>query len=252
MPKGLSKIAPLIGFVLACGQCAAADLGSDEYLLPLFGNYAIRRADLNLPSQDAGVHQLVEVDRHLTSEMIQVTNLKQFAVSGRIILGTTQKGFFIFDTSAPNVEAKEFANADDWHAALQSAGVPTNIQLQDPDAVAATMSDQQIHPLDYRVMKGRLGLSDDEWSATIQLLGLVLIFLRGILVSSRSSPLLMSVLLAVVVNFVAQILIVGGGPGAFAGFFILPVLYWIVCEGGRLLRKWVWERRGRSGKTVGA
>jgi hypothetical protein len=58
-----------------------------------------------------------------------------------------------------------------------------------------------------------------------------------------------AVVLGLGVNVVAQIIIAGGGPGAFVGFVFLPVLFVVAARLGRGVR-WVVARRGGREEAV--
>ena len=58
----------------------------------------------------------------------------------------------------------------------------------------------------------------------------------GLLRRSLRSPFRATVVLGILVNILAQIFISGGGPGTFAGFFVLPVAYYLAMLIGKIVR----------------
>ncbi len=119
--------------------------------------------------------------------------------------------------------------------------------MKAPDALAVGVSEQVLRPWKYRVGGGRFGISDDVLSLVVQLLGFALAFVLGLMWPRGKSPMAAAVVLGLIVNVVAQILIAGGGPGAFVGFFVLPLLCMLAAALGKWLRALT-----SSGRPAGA
>lgn len=234
----------LVSLVVICGRPARADLGREEYRCPLLSPYAVCRADLSFPPDSSGLYQLVKMEDSgsAISSQFLVKILKKVAVRGQMIVGTTEKGYFIFDTSQQNAEPQTFTDVEHWQTALKASGIPANIQLNDPDVLAATMPDYQLHPLHYLRMKRLFGLSDDDWGNIVLLTSLAVIFVRGLLMRPNASLFPLAVLLA----WLATAALIASGVidvGGFLGFIIYPGLYWLVGKFGQFFKKFIWRRR---------
>jgi hypothetical protein len=153
-------------------------------------------------------------------------DVEQVAVERNIVFGKAKDGYFVLDGNAADAKPATYESSEAWQSALVAAGISNAASsLKTPDALAANVPAQSLRPWNYRVMRNRLGFSDDEWSAIVQAMGALLAFLIGLFWTGRRRPIPEAVVLGLVVNVVAQILIAGGGPGAFVGFFGLPVVY---------------------------
>lgn len=218
--------------------------------MPLFGPYAIRRVDARLSAErEFGPYQLVEeLNAAGTSTGSVVDRVERFAVSGRVIAGTAGGRYFLFDASRQDPRPEEFPTAEAWRGALRAHGVPAEIELKEPDAVARTMTDRQLHPYDYRMMHGLWGLSDGDWAAVLELLGLLLSLAMGWVSPRRGASGVVSgaaaLALGLVVDVVAEIGINGGGPTAFVGLVAFPLVYRLAFGAGRVARKWTGAAAG--------
>ena len=99
------------------------------------------------------------------------------------------------------------------------------------------MPDHVLRPWEFRIMRNLFGLSDDDWAGAVILAGLILSFIIGLLILRPQVRTPLVVILAIFVNIVAQIFIAGGGPSAFVGFFILPLVFVLVSKFGSMVRK---------------
>jgi len=227
------------------------DLGDGAYRLPLVGDYAVYRDDGTFGSRyEKGTYRLVE-EMRLSSGVSfggadVVPKVQQIAVFQKIIVGRAAQGFFLFDTGNPYPKPEFFEGDDKWHAALKDAGIAGVVQLSKPDALAALLPDTTLHPLDYRAMHGLFGLSDDWWSLMVQMCGLMIVLVIGLRSPPKRSPMVAAIVLGIVVNVVAQILISGGGPAAFLGFLMYPLLFYVAAVIGKGVR-WL---AGFNRKTV--
>jgi hypothetical protein len=216
----------LLLWLIPAAAASGAQLGSDAYTLPLIGRYAVNRLDLHFPNKDSGTHQLKEItDPQTGGGVFLIEHLQRVAVLHSFILGQTATGYFLFDTRHPDTLPQQFMTKEAWNAALQQANLSPNPQLSNPDTLAAALPDQVLHPWNYRVMHNRLGFSDGAWSLVVQIAGFVIAFALGLFARSSGSAFTFAVGLGVVVDIVAQIYVVGGGPGAFVGFVIFPLYY---------------------------
>jgi hypothetical protein len=168
-----------------------ADLGSETYTAPLVGKFAICRVDLNLPNAALGSYQLVEVTG-TNSCVFVITCVEKVAVSNSVIVGKSDKGYFILDTAAANPVPQQFQSLESWQTALVAIGIPKNVAVVAPDVIAAGLPNRSIRPWAYRLMGGTFGLSDEGWAGVVVLAGLALAFVAG-LRQSRGSLLLVSV-----------------------------------------------------------
>jgi hypothetical protein len=220
--------------ILACflPSVARADI---DFSLPLSGDYAV------IQDASRATCFLAIVDHNNSSFGYHevVPGIEEIAVAGTLITGKANGRLFLLDARTTQPTPQFFATAEQWSAALKAAGVPKAPQLMTPQARAANLPDKTLRPWNYRMMGGKLGLSDDEWSAAIQGIGLVLAFLLGILLGQRSGLMGLAIFLGIVINVVAQVFVAGGGPGAAAGFFVLPLIFMLLAAGGRLLREGV-------------
>lgn len=236
-------------FTLAAYALIAASRSLDPpelklYRLPLVGQYSIYRTDLRIPMTGTDTHYLSRQGQFPNGrrhDHLIVSGLKQYAMHNQMIVGTTERQFFIFDTSTQDLfpDAQTYRDAAAWQNALRNAGIPTDITLKDPDTEAAQLPDNVIRAYDYTVLKGLLGRSDSTWSVIIQFQGLCLCFIIGLFAPLRISLFGPSVLIGLLINFIAQVALVDLEPAAFVGCVGLPIVYLIAAHLGRLpLRIW--------------
>jgi hypothetical protein len=214
----------------------------DAYRLPLVGPYAIYRPMASLtPRAETRPSELIQSSApdgpNGWSSTKLLGDVKQVAVERNIVFGKAKDGYFVLDGNAADAKPATYESPEAWQAALDAAGVSNAASsLKTPDALAVGLPLQSLRPWNYRVMRNRLGFSDDEWSAVLQALGALLAFLIGLAWTGRRRPIPEAVGLGVVVNVVAQIVIAGGGPGAFVGLVVLPLIYIIAAAIGMGVR----------------
>jgi hypothetical protein len=226
-------LTPAVVFVVAVALAGAAtraraDSDDGSYQLPLVGRYAIFRPTTSLtPSAATRSSDLVRSFRAGGSGgMTLLDNVEQVAVERNLIFGKAKAAYFILDGTVTEAVPRTFDAPEAWQEALAGAGIsnPGSL-LKTPDALAPKVPAQMLRPWNYRMMHNRLGFSDNEWSAIVQGLGALLAFLIGLLWTGRRRAIPEAVVLGLVVNVVAQVVIAGGGPGAFVGFVGLPLVY---------------------------
>jgi hypothetical protein len=102
---------------LACApaqpsQARPASERTDRYILPLIGNYAIARRDLETSRNDSDLFTLVELTPNPSGIPHRwgniVDSVKSVAVQKPLIIGEVNDGFFIFDTSAQNPQPASY------------------------------------------------------------------------------------------------------------------------------------------------
>jgi hypothetical protein len=241
MRRPLRILLLLVLIVVPSSAAVAADLGTDAYRLPLVEPYAIYRSDTEMGvSQDRGLYQLVEVlrsspDVGLSTQML-VPRVELIAAHDRVIFGKSADGFFILDARQTDQQPQTFRTRGEWQARLRDLGVENSDAVKVPDALAAGVPAQVLRPWNYRVMGNRFGILDDVWSLIVQLLGFLVAFVLGVVWRPGKSPMLAAAALGLMVNIVAQILIAGGGPGAFVGFVAFPLLCMLAAAIGKGLR----------------
>lgn len=220
--------------------CVGLRADEERYYLPLFDSFGIIKDDPNFVSEQEGRYRLVEVTPITGagfSSSNLATKLKQYAIHGKVIVGTTEDGYFIMDLSQPEyAQPQAFKTIEGWQLALKQAGIPLDVSLLDPDSAATKLPDITLRPWKYRVMRGALGLTDDIWSFVVQIAGMVLCLLIGLLGPIELRLLSVAILIGLIINIVGQIVIAGGGPGAFVGFFALPLWCWLAAGIGRGIR----------------
>jgi hypothetical protein len=198
-----------------------AELGDGLYSVPLVGRYAVVR------DEGGTMCSLVELSATSRGAGLSFTKVlpgvEEIAVVGNIIAGKANGEFFVLDTARADAKPQLLQTDGQWVDALKATGITQPVQLATPDSMAATLPENVLRPGKFRMMGGRLGYSDDAWSLIIQIAGLVIAFFLGAMTGPRRSPLAVAVVLGIVVNVVAQMFIAGGGPGAFVGFFLLPL-----------------------------
>ena len=217
------------------------DLGTGAYRLPLVEPYAIYRAHkLAGMSAERGLYQLVEVlpsrpSSGLATRLL-VPKVRKVAVRGRVIFGTAADGFFVLDVRQSPPRLEILRTHDEWETMLLGLGVSDTTIVKAPDELAAGVPAQVLRPWAYE-STNRLGVSTDVLSLAIQLSGIALSFMLGLARRRRRSPVGAAVAIGVIVNIVAQVLIAGGGPGAFVGFVFLPLACLLAAALGKGLRK---------------
>lgn len=235
-------------FILLWPICVLADDVSD-YQLPLLGRYAIHYDSMWKTAQQAGPYRLIN-DLDLSGRTI-VPDVKKIAVCGQVIAGEESTGYFLLNPDASN-KPEYFQTMQQLQSALAALGITENIQLTEPDILAAKVPNQILRPWEYRMMRNLLGLSDGIWSVIVQLTGLCIAFLVGITSRNRgirSGPLIG---LGIVVNIVAMIVIGRGGGGALVGFLFFPLIYCIAAAIGKVIRMivlFLWRTKPSSPPT---
>jgi hypothetical protein len=228
----------------------AADLGTEAYRLPLVDPFAIYRSNKALRDfADRGAYQIVEVIPSSPgaglSTQILVPKVESVAVQDRVIFGKAADGFFIFDTRQSNPQPQMVSTRDAWESALRKSGILDPNAAKPPDELTVGVSDYVLRPWKYRVAGGRFGITDDLLSLLVQLLGFAVAFIVGRAWPRDRSPMPAAFVLGLIVNFVALILIAGGGPGAFAGLVALPLLCMFAAALGKTCRS-----RNRDGSEL--
>jgi hypothetical protein len=89
------------------------------------------------------------------------------------------------------------------------------------------------------------GISGDTWSVVIQIAALVLAFAYGVVGDPRSLT-AVAVALGLVADVLGQFVFAGGGPGAFAGLMIIPIVCVIAAHLGCGLGWLLGNRRRRA------
>lgn len=239
MRLALHQVLVLLFAGLAFGQATMpAELFQEGYRLPLAGNYAIlRKGESFVRAFGYQRYDLVEIIGEASSSGV-LPGIQEVAVAGTFIVGKTDKTYFLLNAQAPYPKPRIFNSPEEWQTALAATGIPADIQLRDPDAMAAGLPNRILRPWDYSMMRGLLGYSDDVWSFIVQVGGLAIAFLLGLLRRSLRLPFRAAAVLGVLVNILAQIFIGGGGPGAFGGFFVLPIAYYLAMLIGKTIR-WI-------------
>jgi hypothetical protein len=200
-----------------------------------------------------GTYRLVEVNAGASggglSTTLVVPAVEEVAVVGRVISGRAKGGYFVLEADRAGAKPELLGTREAWERALGGGGVSGAVRLEPPDALAGRVPGRVLRPWRYRVMGGKLGLPDDTWSLAVQVAGLVTAFFMGLVGGRRRWSVSAAVVLGLGVNVVAQIIIAGGGPGAFVGFVFLPVLFVVAARLGRGVR-WVVARRGGREEAV--
>lgn len=210
----------------------------DIYQLPIVGKYEIHRFGPR-SSKDPG--RLVLGERWgLTGFQSIVDPVVRYAVWKTFIVGTTIDGCFILDVSdgsPANPEPHLYAAKAEWEKAIKEIGAPIDIELLEPDAVAASMPYRKVHPEEYLMMKGLLDLSDIQWSNVFLLGALIISFGLG-MTRARSAPLfLLTAFLGLAASLFGQTFLLGGGPSAFVGMFFMPMLCCLAAAIGRMFER---------------
>jgi hypothetical protein len=209
------------------------------YILPLAEPYCIYRPNTALSSSD-GLYQLVERLPSLSGGAISLTvvvpRVAQIDFKERVIFGTTMEGFFILDARNAHPKPVAYTSAELWYQALQELGIGAP-NLKSPDSLAVGMPDQVLHPGRYRAMGNFLNLSDDVWCVVVQCLGIGGAFLIGLARRYGQPVMLTATVIGLLTNVVAMILIAGGGPSGFLGFFVFPFLCMFAAAVGQALKR---------------
>lgn len=170
------------------------------YFLKLVDDYGIWSREN--PSKDWG--RLALVRRTGPYGGIEIVfNLRRYAVHGHTILGTTSKGYFVFDTTESSHKAEEFESRGEWIGYMSKLKVPLDIELRNPDLDITTRPAKELHPWNYIWFHGPFDLTDQDVGFDLLFGALMLSAVLGILFGNR--------LLLGVIPFMA---------GAAAGFVI--------------------------------
>lgn len=241
----------LLFWVLVCCPCAGlADAGQPNaaakrpYCLRVLLDYEICWLE---PKPADGNGRFVLMRRiGLSGRQPVVDPIRRYAVWGRLIVGTTHSVFFVFDTARGgdgNSQSDLVSDRAEWEATLGTYGIPRDISLLDPDDVAASRPTPELYPEDYVFMKGRLGLSDGQWSLTTIVCAFVACAALGLFKANVLEGILASIAIGVAADFVGPMFMTGGGPAAFAGLVVLPGLCFGGWRLGGTIRRWC-DRRG--------
>ncbi len=175
----------LVGLLLLACLGSTAEGTPREYWLEAIGPYGIYcdwpATGRMTSDHDSGWGRLYLAETtgvmHRRKWLI-VPHLARYGVWEKIIFGTTEDGYFIFDSAQEygDDQRRIFETEDEWRSALDDLGVPKEVELLDPDEVAKTRSDQALRPWAYFFFSGRMGLSDDDWVGNLVLCLLSLCF----------------------------------------------------------------------------
>jgi hypothetical protein len=222
-------VVPSILIVLAA-RAAGASLGDEGYSVPILNGYSVVR-----PTNDAPIDY--QNPWLISSAGVSlVTHVQQIATSGSAIVGKAEDGYFIVDTSQPDGALKLYPDANTWCSALRASGVPAGTRLETLEALASRLPDQAVHPDSYRVMHAFLFLTDDAWSNLVLSICVIAMVLFG-LYSRSLYVYLAAITLGIAVDFFAEVMVAGGGPGAIGGLITLPLFLCLVGAFGRWLRR---------------
>lgn len=237
---------------------SASDSDIDGYQLPLVDSFAINRFESGSSvATENGLFQLVRMTssgRSRSTETL-VPKVESVAVQDLVIVGKAAGGYFILDTRSKAAQPEVLTSREGWEAELQRLGVGDAIQLKNPDDLALAVPDTVLRPWHYRILGPRLGVSDDILSLAVQLLGFAIAFVVGLAQSPGKAAMPFAIVLGVIVNVVAMILIADGGPGAFVGFFVFPLICALAAGLGKGLRSLASRLRSKgapSGKVFTA
>src|ERR1700678_1088476 len=92
-PGALVWKVPLFLLLTLCRHSAGTELGTDEYQLPLIGKYAVLRYGPEHGPDTFGKHVLVTSSNPGWGWEGVIGNLKKVAVTGTMIVGTTDNEF---------------------------------------------------------------------------------------------------------------------------------------------------------------
>lgn len=229
MPKGLLRSALLLALLAAVSVAMMASatlftrngLGSEAYVLPLVGHLAIRRESLvdghgNAP----GSCQLLETfSPGSRSASIRFRDVKRIAIMDEYVVGETGTGFFICNSAAQGYEEpKLIASRESWQTALDAAGVPRDLKLSEPDAMAAGVSNRVLRRSQMHVMHGALSLTDEEWEGVLIIGSWLFMFLFG--TYAKKPQIVPATVIAGMFSIgFARIFLGGLGPDLLAGVF---------------------------------
>ena len=225
-----------------------AELGTEAYRFTLVEPYAIYRAASSQSSlPDRKPYQLVEVLPAIPGVglncLVILPDVEQIGIKERVIYGKAKVGLFILDARKQEAQPEIFGTSEAWQTALRTMGVAEPGKLSTPDALAAAVPAQTLRPGNRPLINARVSISADVCAGLVQMLGLAVAFVAGMRRPLSRLLLISTVLLGVAVNVVAGVLIGGGGPEAFVGFIVLPVLCILAAAGGRGLRLLLKTRR---------
>jgi hypothetical protein len=196
---------------------------------PLLNRYAIYHVtDSATAGREVGEYQLVEVMPPTPgvglSRVVLVRHLHAVGVEQGIIFGRSADGYFSVDTrDAAILNVNTFSDVDSWRAALRGLGIARSEELSAPGALVATAINRST-PMAAPFAQIHIA------AVLVQLTGITLSFVIGWL--RRRHWMLAAAWVGLVVNVVANVLIEGGGPGAFVGFVLLPMVCLAVAFGG--------------------
>lgn len=191
----------------------------DRYELTLIDRVAISRPDPTFKgSKEFGRLQLVD------SGSLVVPRVEKAAVRDPFIVGTTESGFFLFDTRELPESAQEFTNVADWRDALSAAGIAdTEASLASPDTLAATRPAMQVRPWNFRQFGGPLGLSDKAWWGLEQIASFSIAFALGRWVLRSRIEIFIVSLLGAIGMMIGMMF--DGGTGSCCAIGFTPLFY---------------------------
>ena len=166
--------------VVCLGMGNGEDLASG-YTLHILGPYALVRRGSHV-GESAPRPALVRAHNGGHSGIL--TEIQSYAVAGHSIVGKCVHGYFVF--RAGDNQAKLFSTLADWKDELERCGISENIHLSNPELVASTRPASELHPAEYLVMRGRLGLSDATWGTLFCLATAALWLLLGFCFSNHA------------------------------------------------------------------
>lgn len=187
------------------------------------------RADLGEVNPQHGRYRL-QANVSSGSEPDNVDDIETIAVSAPWVVGTSAHGYFIADSHDSAGRPEVFQTEADWMTARRSDGISDNLVLENPDVIAGRIPPQVLRPYDYALMHGRLGLSDGNWGDMVIFGTLGLIFIRGLFAGSKAYLVSEAIIIGLLVDVVAEMVLLGGGGPAFAGLFFLPAIFSIVAK----------------------
>jgi len=93
-------------------------------------------------------------------------------------------------------------------------------------------------------LAGDRTVTPEIWSLALQLWGLLVTAIIGLKTGKIKASIISGVILMAVVNFVAQTIIAGEGPGACVGFIVLPCYGGVVACLAAAISKKLWGAKG--------
>jgi hypothetical protein len=176
-----------------------------------------------------------------------ISNVEKIAVArNALIVGKTQTGYFILDTDSETL--RSFGSVQDFNIGATAAGIDDS-QLQNPDDLAAKLTNRAIRPWEYHAMNGLFWLTDYTWGDICVYAGFLLSVVAGLMIprirewenqwNARIMALCFGVFLGWVVNTVGIDWMSDDANGAMlmgpvlaavlgiAAMFCGDLLYWI-------------------------